>query len=106
MICHAHDPAVEAGMTIFMHMTLVDSANRATMSPGETGIVHADRFESVSSVSHALVVEQASEVARPSTHARAGRIGAPPPARVRMMRKRTMITLATLNVAPTRNAGV
>ena len=48
----------------------------------------------------------ATEVARPSPHAGAGRIGAPPPARVRLMRPRTMIRLAALNVAPTRNAGV
>ena len=48
----------------------------------------------------------ATEVARPSTHADAGRIGAPPPARVRLMSPRTMIRLATLNNAPIMNAGV
>lgn len=47
-----------------------------------------------------------TEVARPSTHAGAGRIGAPPPARVRRMSPKTMIRLVTLNAAPTRNADV
>ena len=88
------------------HVILVDGTHRLTMSLGETGIVHTDRFEPGSSAPYKLVVKQAVEVAGPSIHAGAGRIGAPPPPRVRMMRKRTMIRLATLNVAPTRNAGV
>ena len=44
-------------MVIFMHMILVDSTHRLTMSLGETGIVHADRFEPVSSAPHELVVK-------------------------------------------------
>ena len=105
-IYHANDAVVEAGMAIFMHVIPVDGAHRLTMSLGETGIVHTDRFEPGSSAPHEVVMKEASEVAGPSIHAGAGRIGVPPPARVRMMRKRTIIRLATLNVAPTRNAGV
>ena len=106
MICHATEAVVESGMVIFMHMILVDSARRLTVSLGETGIVHVDRFEPVSSASHDLVVKQATEVARSSPHARAGRIGAPPPVRVRLMRPKTMIRLVALNATPSRNAGV
>ena len=58
MIYHANGAVVEPGMVIFMHMILIDSANRLTMSLGETGIVHADRFESVSSAPHELVVKE------------------------------------------------
>ena len=57
MIYHANDAVVEAGMVIFMHMILVDGTHRLTMSLGETGIVHTDRFEPVSSAPHELVVK-------------------------------------------------
>ena len=57
MIYHANDAVVEPGMVMFMHMILVDSAKRLTVSLGETGIVQDDRFESVSSASHELVVK-------------------------------------------------
>ena len=57
MIYHANDAVVQAGMVIFMHMILVDGTHRLTMSLGETGIVHADRFEPVSSAPHELVVK-------------------------------------------------
>lgn len=55
---YADNPApVEAGMVVFMHMILVDGARRLTMSLGETGIVHGDRFEPVSAMPHDLVVK-------------------------------------------------
>ncbi len=57
MIYRGNEAVVEAGMVIFMHMILVDRTRRLTMSLGETGIVHADRFESVSSASRELVVK-------------------------------------------------
>ena len=57
MIYRGNRATVEPGMVIFMHMILVDSANRLTMSLGETGIVHEDRFEPVSVMSHDLVVK-------------------------------------------------
>lgn len=57
MIYPANPTVIEPGMVIFMHMILVDSANRLTMSLGETGIVHADRFEPVSTMPHDLVVK-------------------------------------------------
>jgi Xaa-Pro dipeptidase len=57
MIYPDNPTVVEANMVIFMHMILVDGTNRLTMSLGETGIVHADRFEPVSAVPHGLVVK-------------------------------------------------
>ncbi len=57
MIYHGNPATVEPGMVIFMHMILVDAANELTMSLGETGIVHEDRFEPVSSMPHDLVVK-------------------------------------------------
>ena len=57
MIYPGNPTVIEPGMVIFMHMILVDGTNRLTMSLGETGIVHADRFEPVSSVQHDLVVK-------------------------------------------------
>ena len=57
MIYPGNPTVIEPGMVIFMHMILVDGANRLTMSLGETGIVHPDRFEPVSSMPHELVVK-------------------------------------------------
>jgi Xaa-Pro dipeptidase len=57
MIYPENPTVIEANMVIFMHMILVDGANRLTMSLGETGIVHADRFERVSQMTHDLVVK-------------------------------------------------
>ncbi len=57
MIYPGNTTVIEPGMVIFMHMILVDGANRLTVSLGETGIVHAGRFESVSAVPHDLVVK-------------------------------------------------
>src|SRR5690606_23569310 len=57
MIYPGNTTVIEPGMVIFMHMILVDGTNRLTMSYGETGIVHPDRFERVSSMSHDLVVK-------------------------------------------------
>ena len=48
----------------------------------------------------------AAKVMAPAPHAATGRIGAPPPARVRMTSPATMTTLVTLNAAPARNASV
>ena len=56
MIYHGNPATVTPGMVIFMHMIVVDSARHLTMSLGETGIVHDDRFEPVSSMPHELVV--------------------------------------------------
>jgi len=57
MIYPGNATVIAPGMVIFMHMILVDGANRLTMSLGETGIVHADRFEPVSTMPHDLVVK-------------------------------------------------
>jgi len=38
-------------------MILIDATNRLTMCLAETGIMHADRFETVSSMPHDLVVK-------------------------------------------------
>jgi Xaa-Pro dipeptidase len=57
MIYPGNTTVIEPGMVIFMHMILVDSANMLTMSLGETGIMHEDHFESVSSMPHDLVVK-------------------------------------------------
>jgi Xaa-Pro dipeptidase len=57
MIYPGNMTVIEPGMVIFMHMILVDSTNRLTMSYGETGIVHPDRFEKVSSMPYDLVVK-------------------------------------------------
>ena len=57
MIYPGNMTVIEPGMVIFMHMILVDATNRLTMSYGETGIVHPDRFERVSSMSWDLVVK-------------------------------------------------
>jgi Xaa-Pro dipeptidase len=57
MIYPGNATPIEAGMVIFMHMILVDRANRLTMSLGESGIVHRDRLEPVSSMPHDLVVK-------------------------------------------------
>ena len=56
MIYTGNPAVIESGMVIFMHMILVDGPRQLTMSLGETGIVHADRFEPVSSMPHELVV--------------------------------------------------
>ena len=57
MIYPGNTTVIEPGMVIFMHMILVDSANTLTMSLGETGIMHDDHFERVSSMPHDLVVK-------------------------------------------------
>jgi Xaa-Pro dipeptidase len=57
MIYPGNTTVIEPGMVIFMHMILVDATNRLTMSYGETGIMHADRFEKVSSMPYDLVVK-------------------------------------------------
>ena len=57
MIYHGNPAQVRPGMVIFMHMIVVDSSHRLTMSLGETGIVHDDRFEPVSAMPHDLIVK-------------------------------------------------
>jgi len=57
MIYPGNTTVIEPGMVIFLHMILVDGANRLTLSTGETGIVHPDRFEPVSSMPRDLVVK-------------------------------------------------
>jgi len=57
MIYPGNTTLIEPGMVIFLHMILVDGTNRLTMCTGETGIVHADRFEPVSSMPRDLVVK-------------------------------------------------
>jgi len=57
MIYPGNTTVIEPGMVIFLHMILVDGTNRLTLSTGETVIVHADRFERVSSMPRDLVVK-------------------------------------------------
>ena len=57
MIYPANEALVRPGMVIFMHMILVDSTDRLTMSLGETGIVREDGFEPLSRMARDLVVK-------------------------------------------------
>ncbi len=57
MIYSGNTTVIEPGMVIFMHMILVDAANKLTMSLGETGLMHEDHFEPVSSMPYDLVVK-------------------------------------------------
>jgi Xaa-Pro dipeptidase len=57
MIYPGNTTVIEPGMVIFMHMILVDAPNKLTMSLGETGIMHENHFEPVSSMPHDLVVK-------------------------------------------------